>query len=283
MPRFNRITIVGLGLIGGSLGWAVKCRRLAGTVVGCSRRPSTLRQAKARGMIDAGTHDLADAVRGSELIIIATPVAQIVPIAQRVARMVSPGTIIIDVGSAKGEIVRRIDGTLPSGVHFVGAHPLAGSEQRGLAAAVPHLFDGSVCLLTPTRRTDRAALARVRVFWQALNTRVALMSPVAHDELVATISHLPHALAFALMHRATPRAVHLASRSFLDATRVAASDPQLWQEILLMNRRELLVALRGFERELRVLRAMLTRGDARALTRWIRAAQQRRLQCPAVR
>ncbi len=283
MPSFRRVTIIGLGLIGGSLGLAIKRRRLASWVIGYSRRISTVHQAAARGLIDAGVRDLGDAVGDSELVIIATPVAQIVPIAQRVARLAAPGTIIIDVGSAKGEIVRRLQASLPERVSFVGAHPLAGSERRGLAAAVAQLFDGSICILTPTPRTNRAAFRRVRSFWQSLGTRVVVMSPAAHDKLVATISHLPHALAFALMHRTTPQAARLASRSFLDATRVAASDPQLWQEILLMNRRELQAALRGFERELRALRAVLVRGDARALTQWIRAAQRRRLACHALR
>ncbi len=277
MPRFNRVVIVGLGLIGGSLGLAIKRRRLAREVVGVSRKEATLRQARRCHAIDRGTRVLAEAVHGSDLVVIATPVAQIVPIAQRVARMAAHGTIITDVGSAKSAIVRALDVTLPPHVHFVGAHPLAGSERRGMAAAATDLFEHSLCVLTPTRRTHRPAVRRVRALWQSLDTRVVLMSPNDHDAAVAAISHVPHVLAFALMQSTPATSLPLASRSFLDATRVAASDPQLWQEIFLMNRRPLLTSLQRVERELRRLRRVLGHGDAPALTRWIRVAQQRRL------
>lgn len=271
---FRQVTIVGLGLIGGSLGLAIKRRRLARCVVGYSRRTATVRRAKARGAIDCGTRDLAEAVRGSDVVVIATPVGLIVPIAQVVARVAAPGTIITDVGSVKGAIVRQLDGAR---ANFVGAHPLAGSERNGIAAAEPRLFNGSTCILTPTRCTNAAALRRVRLLWQSLGTCVVMMPPARHDALVAAMSHLPHALAFGLMHGTPAAARRLASRSFLDATRVAASDPRLWEEILLMNRRGVLAALRLLEVQLRGFQRLLARHDARGLHRWIHTARRRRL------
>jgi prephenate dehydrogenase len=186
-----------------------------------------------------------------------------------------PGSIVSDVGSAKAEIVRGLR-SLPNGVAFIGAHPLAGSERRGIGAARADLFEGSVCVLTPDRRTDKAALSRVRSLWSDLAGRVVTMAPEAHDRLLAATSHLAHWLAFCLVEATEPRAREIAPRSFLDATRVAMSDPDLWDDIFLTNRAALLRAMDRFELRWRSARRLLMRGDRAALVRFLRHAQSLR-------
>ncbi len=276
MPYFKQVTIVGLGLIGGSLGMAIRRRRVARHVIGWSRKPSTLKQAKKRGAIDEGTTDLKRAVCDADVVVLATPVDAIVPLAKRTARFMRPGSILMDVGSAKGQIVRALERRLPRGVAFVGAHPLAGSEQRGIAAASADLFDGSSCIVTATRRTDRRALARVRRFWSAVADRVIVMDPQRHDRLLAAVSHLPHLLALSLVQSTSDSALALAPRSFLDATRVANSHPELWDDIFLSNRSALLGAVTRFERELRHMKTTLARRDRAGLLRRLKRAQATR-------
>lgn len=276
MPLFHRITIVGLGLIGGSLGLAVKRRRLAQRVVGVSRHPSTLRRAKRRGAIDVGTTDLARAAQGADLVVLATPVDQIVPLAQRAASAMRAGTIITDVGSTKAALVRALERSLLPGVAFVGAHPIAGSEAQGIEAASARLFDGAVCVLTQTPRTDRAALARVARLWKGLAGRIVTMSPRQHDRVLAGCSHLPHLVAWALVRAVSVAPLARAPQSFLDMTRIAKSDPELWDDIFLTNRTELLAAMTRFERHWRALRAALVRPDRRALRGFLAGAKAKR-------
>ena len=269
MALFNRITIVGLGLIGGSVGMTIRRRRLAGEVVGLSRTAATVRRAKARGAIDTGTTDVARAVRDADLVMLASPVEMLIPHAKRLARFMRPGSILTDVGSVKGRMVRTLTGTLPRGVAFVGAHPLAGSEQRGLAAARTDLFDEAVCILTKTRRTDPRALAQVRRLWKALVRQVLVMDPARHDRLIAAASHLPHVLAFCLVDAVPHGALAIAPRSFLEATRVAKSDPELWDDILLGNRQAVLAAMHHFDRRWARIRRLLDSQDPRALKRFL--------------
>lgn len=275
-PCFRRITIVGLGLIGGSLGMAARRHQLAREVVGVSRSQAMVRRAKARGAIDWGTVDARPAVDGADLVILAAPVDEIVPIALRVAPFLRAGSVLTDVGSTKARIVLDLERSLPRGVAFVGGHPLAGSEQRGIAAARAQLFEGSVVILTPTARTPRQAIRRVRRLWDPLVDDVITMSPDRHDRLLALTSHLPHLMAYVLTLAADASSLPRAPRSFLDATRVAKSDPDLWDDILLSNRASLLQAIRQFDRRWRALRTLLTRADRAALRQLLARAKARR-------
>ena len=276
MTGFKPVTIVGLGLIGGSLGKAVRRKRLARTVVGLSRSSSTLRRAKRRGAIDVGTTDGARAVRDADLVILATPVDLIVPTGTRLARFMRPGSLLTDVGSTKTQVVRALERSLPAGITFVGAHPLAGSELQGIDAATPALFDGAVCVLTRTVHTDRRALRRLIRFWRPLVGRVVTMSPQAHDRVLAGVSHLPHLIAYCLAGAASLKPLPSAPPSFLNMTRIAKSDPDLWDDILLSNRAALRAAADRFERRWRTLRALLARGDRAALRRFLADAQSMR-------
>ena len=276
MSKFDRITIVGLGLIGGSLGMAIKRHRLASEVIGYSRKPSTLRMAKRLRAIDTGTTDLRRAVQGTDVVILATPIDAIVSVAKCAAAAMPVGAILTDVGSSKGQIVKALEGALPRRVAFIGGHPLAGSEQRGLEASCADLFDGSLCVLTATSRTNRRALHAVKRLWSSVCGRVVVMSPQRHDRLLAMMSHLPHLIAYSLVAAASPDELPLAPRSFREVTRIANSDPKLWDDIFVSNRAALLAAMNRFERHWRTLRAPLKRSDRAALRRLLSAAQRKR-------
>jgi prephenate dehydrogenase len=271
---FRQVTIVGLGLMGGSLGMAIRRRRLARTVVGLSRSQAAVRQAKRRGAIDWGTTDAQQAVAGADLVVLATPVDAIVPLAKRLAGSMRPGSVLTDVGSTKAAIVQRLS-ALPGRVAFIGGHPIAGSEQRGITAADPDLFDGSLCILTPAARTSGVALSRVKRLWARLASRVVTMDPRAHDRLLGGTSHLPHLIAFALAQAVTPPS-SCAPRSFLDMTRVAKSDPELWDDIFLTNRGAILSAAGQVERHWKALRDAIVRRDRAALRRLLTRAKTMR-------
>lgn len=273
MALFDRITIVGLGLIGGSLGMAMRRRRLAREVVGVSRHRRTLREAKRRGAIDCGTTDARAAVRDADLVVLATPVDVIVPYAKRLARFMPPGSILSDVGSTKAQIIRALEWSLPKHVAFVGAHPIAGTEQRGIAAADRGLFARSVCILTPTARTNRRALRRMAQLWRRLCGSVWYLSPSEHDQLLGATSHLAHLVAWSLVTTADRRALSHAPRSWLEMTRVAKSDAGLWDDIVFSNRTAILNAMARFDRQWHQLRALLTRNDRAGLLRMLRRAQ----------
>ena len=274
---FNQVTIIGLGLIGGSLGLAIRRKRLARRVIGVSRKPSTLRRAMRIGAIDEGSTDLRRAVSGAELVILATPVDLIVSYAKRIAPWLQPGSLISDVGSTKATIVQALEHRLPRPVAFVGTHPLAGSERRGIDAASATLFDGSLCVVTKAAATNPQALARVRRLWSRIAGRAVVMSPREHDQALAAVSHLPHLVAFCLMGATNHGALMLAPRSFLDATRVAKSDPDLWDDIFLTNRIALARALRQFQRQLDRTKTLLSRADRAGLRRFLKHTHALRL------
>ena len=263
MALFKQVTIVGLGLIGGSLGMAIRRRRLAREVVGLSRTHASLRRAKQRGAIDSGTTNGRLAVAQADLVIIAIPVSRIVPFALRLSRWMAPKSIMTDVGSAKAEVVERLEAALAgSCVSFIGGHPIAGSEQSGIEAACPTLFDGTTSILTPTARTNPQALTRILRLWRRIAGRVITMSPQRHDRLLGAMSHLPHALACCLVNAVSPSDALTLPRSFLEMTRIAKSDPYLWDAIFISNRRQLSDAMDRFERQWIALR------------RYVKAARQ---------
>ncbi len=276
MVRVNRITIVGLGLIGGSLGMAIRRKRLAREVVGWSRRAATLTQALRRGAIDRGSRSLEEAVGEADLVVLAAPVDQIVALGRRAAQSMRGGSLLTDVGSTKRAIVQALERNLPRGIAFVGAHPLAGSERHGIAAAEPTLFNGSLCIVTRTPRTSSRGVGRVTAFWKSVAGRVTVMDPAAHDRLLAQVSHLPHLLAFCLMHTTDHDGLRVAPRSFLEATRVAKSDSDLWDDIFLSNRKALIEAMNQFERQWRSIRRLIVGTNRQALRRWLANAKRQR-------
>lgn len=259
MTKFKRVTIIGVGLIGGSIGLAIKKRHLAREVIGVFRRESTLKKALKRNAVDKATMSLPGAVGNADLIIVASPVHLIPAFIREAARYALKGAIITDVGSTKSWIVGQAERRSASlrNVRFVGAHPMAGSEHAGVEFAREDLLDGAPCIVTKTAKTDRMALNKVVNFWKALGTKVTVMTPAAHDRSVSLVSHLPHIAAFALAGSVPAKELAYAAEGFKDTTRVASSDPKLWADIFLTNRREILAAGRLFDRYYRsILKAV---------------------------
>jgi len=259
----ERLAILGVGLLGGSVALAARAAGVAAEVVGCDRSPDALRVALDRGIIDRSA-TLQEAVAGADVVVIAVPVDRVVALVREVAPHCRPGTLLTDVGSTKG-FVREAEAGLPRGVTFVGGHPLAGSEKSGPDHARADLFRGRRVILTPTESSDPAVVARLAAFWSALGSVVQTMTPEAHDEAVAWTSHLPHLVASALAGCVPQEFTNLVATGFRDTTRLASSDPALWLSILQANREAVLAALAGFQGHLERLETALKTGDASLL------------------
>ncbi len=197
--RWKKITLVGVGLLGGSLGLALKQRRLAASVVGFVRRAASVAECERAGAVDVATLDLLGAVKGAELIVLCTPIAQMRPLVEQMLPALKPGAIVTDVGSVKGSVVRDLEPIVArAGAHFVGSHPMAGSERTGVAAASADLFVKAVCVVTPTRSSKKTAVRKVEQLWRSVGARLLTLAPDAHDALVSRSSHLPHVVAATL-------------------------------------------------------------------------------------
>jgi prephenate dehydrogenase len=273
---FGRISILGLGLIGGSIALALRNRAIRCEISAYDVNGKSLQSALAGGVIDRAEEDAVDAVRGADCVLLALPPQACEMILPSLAPHFEQGACLSDVASVKAPIVRVAEATLPAGVHFVGAHPMAGRELSGFAAARADLFDRAVCIMTPTRQTDPAALSAVESLWHALGSRTVRYSPEEHDQLVAQISHLPHLVAAALMRIASPAALKVAGSGFRDVTRIAAGDAQLWREILRANRSAVADALRLLREELNQFEAVLNDDESDRLKDWLAAAVDKR-------
>jgi prephenate dehydrogenase len=259
------LAIVGVGLIGGSIGLAAKQRRLAERVLGAGRQHASLQRAQAAGAIDEGFLEVVEAVRRADVVVFCTPVDRIAEQLLKVGPACAPGALLTDAGSTKAAIVRAVDGRLPKGISFVGSHPLAGSEKRGPEHAAADLFENRLTIVTPTPQTEPAAVERTTAFWQGLGSRVCLMDPEEHDRALALTSHLPHLTAAALAGILRPELYDLTAGGFRDTTRIAAGDPSIWTGIFLQNKEAVLAALASFDERLDRFREALTAGDRAAL------------------
>jgi prephenate dehydrogenase len=282
--RWKKITLVGVGLLGGSLGMALRKRRLARAVVGFVRRAASVTECQGLGAVDLATLELRQAVEGAELIVLCTPIAQMQPLARQMLPALKPGAIVTDVGSVKASVVRELEALVAgAGGHFVGSHPMAGAEKMGVAAARADLFEGAVCVITPTRRSQPAAVRRVEQLWKSVGARPLRLAPDAHDKLVSRSSHLPHVVAAQLanliLSPSHPKQQGmLCANGFRDTTRIASGSPEMWRDIALANRKHLSRALESFTSGLRDFRRALSRGDARAVVRFFEQARERREQ-----
>jgi len=274
--NFGTVAIVGVGLIGGSIAMALKGRGTARSVIGVGRSASRLQEARDRGIIDEGLLELSVAAYRSDLLVFCTPVDRIAAGVREAAAACRPGTLITDAGSVKGSICRDLSEELPSGVEFVGAHPLAGSEKQGFEFAEATLFEDRVCVVTPVTTTSPRALERVSSFWKSLGATLVEMPPEAHDRSLGETSHLPHLVAAALAATLQSGNRALAASGFRDTTRIASGDPDLWSAILLANRGEVLASLTRFGESLERLRVALEERDSRALTDVLRSAKENR-------
>ena len=274
-PPFRQVTIVGLGLIGGSLGMALRKGRIARRVIGFSRHEATIRRAKARRAVDDACTELCpDWLGESDLVVIATLPLTVVPIARQIVKLTRHRFILTDVASTKGEISRALGSFLPGRITYVGSHPMAGSERSGIQAAQSNLFENAPCIVTPTAQSSAAAVGRVCALWKSVGGRVVKLSPLQHDRWVAQVSHVPHLAAVGLASTVEPQALALSAGGFADTTRVALGDPELWKEICLSNRAELISALGRFIKKLEDLRRKIRRQAERPLLRDLLAAQR---------
>ncbi|MHB8155253.1 MAG: prephenate dehydrogenase [Candidatus Omnitrophota bacterium] len=269
---FNKIVIIGTGLIGGSLGLALKKQHLAGQIIGLSRQRKNSRRAKKVGAIDIIGSSL-EVVADADLVILATPIDTIIDLAGRISNKLKKGCIVIDVGSSKERIVSKLSALMPN---FLGCHPLAGSEKSGIANLQDDIFKGSICIITPTVKTNPYTLNKVKLLWNKLGAKIVILSAKKHDQALAFTSHLPHALAFSLIGAIPDKFLNISSGSLRDTTRISSSDANLWSEIFLSNRSNLLTALSIFQIKLTALKLALESGNKKPLVKILVSANKKR-------
>lgn len=277
-PNFRTAAVLGLGLLGGSFALAAKQRKLFDAVIGWSNRESTRELAREKQIVDVTVDTPEAACAEADLVLVCVPVESIPTLLERIAPHLRENAVVTDVGSTKRTIVSRGEKAIRKPRAFVGSHPMAGSEKSGLAAARVDLFDQSLCILTPTDKTDAGALSRVESMWRSIGCRTTHISPGEHDRLISDVSHLPHALAAALVAMQDEKALPLAGKGFRDTTRVAAGDPALWRDIFLDNSDSAIRSVDRLSAWLREFRTALQAKDAKKIETMLHAASERRRQ-----
>jgi len=269
---FSRVALLGVGLIGSSMAHAMRRVSAAGRIAGYSRRPETLAQARAIGFADSLHDTVATCVADADLVVLASPVGSFGTLAEEAAPHLKPGAILTDVGSVKSAVIRDVGPFVPDGVHFIPAHPIAGTEQSGPEAGFAELFDGRWCILTPPPGTDEAAVATLKTFWQALGSQVEVMDAHRHDLVLAITSHVPHLIAYNIVGTADDlenvtegEVIKFSAGGFRDFTRIAASDPTMWRDVFLNNREAVLEVLGRFSEDLSALQRAIRWGDGDTL------------------
>jgi len=271
-PMFKRMAFIGIGLIGSSLARVVRRDGLAGEIAVAARRQETLDAATRLGLADHVTTDPAEAARDADIVVISTPLGAYAAVAEAIAPALKPGAIVTDVGSVKRAAIEAIKPHLPAGVHLVPGHPLAGTEHSGPESGFAELFEGRWHLLTPEDGTDEAAVAKVTDLWQRAGSKVEVMDPAHHDQVLAITSHLPHLIAYTIVDTATQlstdlqkEVIEFSATGFRDFTRIAASDPVMWRDIFLTNREAVLEILGRFTEDLTAMQRMIRKGDGDGL------------------
>jgi len=281
-PLFKTIAIVGVGLIGGSLARAARERGLVSSVIGLGRGEQNLRRALELGVIDVLEKDLERGIRKADLVVLATPVCTLPELLLKIAPFRKPESFVTDVGSVKAPILREADQIFQAPSPFVGGHPIAGTEHSGVEASFASLFEQRRCILTPGASTDPRALESVRRLWEAVGSEVVTMDAERHDQIMGFISHLPHMVAYGLVHsvrHAEEKGDDLSSFSaggFGDFTRIASSHPEMWRDICLMNGDAILEAMGAFEKSFREIRQLILEKDGQGLEKVFRQSRQTR-------
>jgi len=284
MHHWQKITLAGVGLLGGSLGQVIRQRRLAERVVGYVRREASVQECERLGAVDRAERDLLRAVQEADLIVLCTPIAQMRPLAEQMLPAVKPGALVTDVGSVKGTVVEELEPLFARvGAHFIGSHPMAGAEKMGIEAATPDLFVKAICILTPTSASPPKLLHELEEFWMAVGALPLRLTPEIHDDLVSRSSHLPHVVAAELVNYVLSPAhpkeqALLCANGFRDATRIASGSPEMWRDICLANRRNLARVLGVFIEDLQEFQVALEREDRKTIEEFFVQAKQRRDQ-----
>ncbi len=268
-PVFDKIALIGIGLIGGSIALEARKRGLAKTIVAATRSAETAALANKLKLADHCGTDIAAACEDADLVIVCTPVGACGAVAKTIAPKLKPGCIVSDVGSVKQTVIADMAPHIPTGVHFVPAHPVAGTEHSGPEAALLDLFQGRWCILTPLPNSDPKAVDRLEAFWKAMGSDVNRLDPANHDRILAITSHLPHLIAYSIVGTADDLGGHLnsevlkyAAGGFRDFTRIASSDPTMWRDVFLNNREAVLEVLQRFQEDLFYLQRAIRWGEA---------------------
>ena len=274
---FKKVTVVGLGLIGGSLAWALKKSGKVEEVSGVDIEEQTLLYVIRQGIVDNGSRSIEESLENSQIVVIATYVGLIPSIAKAVVECSSPATTLTDVGSVKSCVVEEIESFIPPEYCFVGGHPLSGTEHSGITFANPNLFNSKRCILTPTSKTSLSALNKVKSLWEAIGASVFTMDPETHDRVFAFVSHLPHAVAYTLINtvasvRVAENIFNFAGGGLKDFTRISESTPEMWSEILLANRRHLIDSIKAFKKEMDKLHLAIENNSFDELNEYLRRA-----------
>jgi cyclohexadieny/prephenate dehydrogenase len=271
-PLFKRIALIGFGLIGGSIARAARAQGLASEIVTSARSEKTRARVAELGVVDQVLETNAEAAKDADLVILCIPVGACGPVTQEIAPFLKPGAIVSDVGSVKGAVAREMAPYIPQGVHFVPAHPVAGTEHSGPDSGFAELFINRWCILTPPEDTDPAAVEKLRAFWAGLGARVEIMTPDHHDLVLAITSHLPHLIAYTIVGTADELAqvtssevIKFSAGGFRDFTRIASSDPTMWRDVFLNNKEAVLEMLGTFNEDLSKLTRAIRRNDGEAL------------------
>jgi cyclohexadieny/prephenate dehydrogenase len=271
-PLFQRIALIGLGLIGSSVARVARRKKLVGSIVAADASAEVRKRAAELGLADVTAKNAAAAVEGADLVILCVPVGAMGEVAQEIAPHLRQGAIVSDVGSVKGAVIAAIARHLPKGVDFVPAHPVAGTEQSGPDAGFATLFHNRWCILTPPEGADQKAVTRLAEFWTAAGANVEFMTPAHHDLVLAITSHLPHLIAYNIVGTAADletvtqsEVIKFSAGGFRDFTRIAASDPTMWRDVFLNNREAVLETLGRFTEDLTALQRMIRNGDGRGL------------------
>src|SRR5947207_388030 len=269
---FNRVALIGIGLIGSSLARALRRESPETEIIACARRTETLAAVRRLAIADATTHDPAEAAAAADLVVIATPLSAYAELGERIAPVLKNHAILTDVGSVKQAVIRDLQPHVPSGVHFVPGHPVAGTEHSGPESGFAELFRDRWCVLTPLPETAPEAVAKVTALWELAGMRVTQMAADHHDKVLAVTSHLPHLIAYTIVGTATDLADDLKSEvvtfsagGFRDFTRIAASDPIMWRDIFLANREAVLEIVQRFTEDLTALQRAIRWGEAETL------------------
>jgi len=272
---FQKLALIGIGLIGSSIARATKLKGLAKTIAISTRKAATLEEARELGLGDIYTLDAAEAVKDADLVIICAPVGAYTEVMKQIGPALLPGAILSDVGSVKVHVIKVMQPYVPEGVHLIPGHPIAGTEHSGPKAGFPELFEGRWCVLTPDPSVDRIAVDRLISFWGALGSKVEVMDAAHHDLTLAITSHVPHLIAYNIvgtvddLEAATQsEVIKFSASGFRDFTRIAASDPVMWRDVFLANKDAVLATLQRFNEDLTVLQQAIRRGDGARLEDW---------------
>ena len=276
---FNKVSIIGVGLIGASFALALREKNLCGTIVGFGRKEENLKKAKERRIIDDFSLEIKRVCEDSDLILLSTPISLFKGIVENIRDTLKKGSLLTDVGSIKGSLVYEIESQIPPGIFYIGSHPIAGSDRSGIDDARADLFKSALCIITPTENSDTEAMRIIATIWERIGAQVKFMDPYKHDEVYAAVSHLPHIVAYTLVNTIgdiDSEFIGYAGQGFKDTTRIALSSPELWRDIVVYNRDNLLKLLEVFGKNINDIKRLLEEADSEGIKELFTKAQELR-------